>query len=165
MDSATGKIKFLNDKTLKNGKPIKVEYVEEGATEVQPLTTIGSQEKTKSQQNDLANMYSNNSGCKKNSNGVYYNLDKSIRLPSCSGGEDGLSHARSTLNQFAAANFNWPAEANEEGYQEFMSFYLAIDKEGSLSEILPNKYMKNEPYPYGIETERERIVDLMRERI
>ena len=164
MHSGTGKMKVLNDKILKNEKPIKVEYLEGEATEVEPPTGLGALEKTKPQQKELANIYSDNRGCKMNSNGAYYDLDKSIRLPSCPDGENGISHARSTLNQFAAVNFNYPAEAIEEGYQEFMLFYIAIDKEGNLSEILPNKYMKNEKYPYGIEAEQERIVDLMREK-
>ena len=164
MDSTTGKLKILNDKILENEKPIKVEYVEKVATEVHPPTTVGSPKTTKQQQNDQAITHSNNRGCKQNSNGVYYNLDKGFRLPSCPDGEDGISHARSTLNQFASANFSWPEEAIEAGYQEFILFYIAIDKDGSLSEILPNKYMKDKMYPYGIEAERERIADLMREK-
>ena len=156
MDATTDKLKIVNEEIIKNETPVNVEFVQDETAKVQ------SPQNTKPQQNNLTPKYSKNRDCKKNDNGVYYYLDKSIRLPSCPEGEDGLSHARSTIGEFAAANFRWPLEAIEEGYQEFMAFKIAIDKDGNMAEILPMKNTHKEPYPYGIEAEGERIIELMR---
>ena len=99
--------------------------------------------------------------CPKNEKGVYYNLSVLSRLPNCPEGVDERDHAYTVLSDFANEHFRWPAEAIEEGFHSRVAFNFAVNKDGKIGEYLP--YSKKKPYPYGVQEEGQRIIDLMRE--
>ena len=100
------------------------------------------------------------SDCKKNKYGIYYHLSVGARLPSCPSGVDGREHALPILSAFARENFKWPVEAIEAGYYNRVHFDFAVDEKGKMGEVL---YEHEEPYPYGVEEEGRRIIELMRD--
>ena len=98
--------------------------------------------------------------CEKNKYGIYYHLSLASRLPSCPAGVDGRQHALTILSAFARENFKWPAEAIVAGYHKWVHFDFAVDENGKMGEVL---YEDEEPYPYGVEEEGRRIIELMRD--
>lgn len=97
--------------------------------------------------------------CPKNEFGMHYNLDKMGRLTSCPEGVNGREHYMPIISKFLRENFQWPKEAIESGYQDVLYFLVAIDEEGNLGEILK---ARDKPYPYGLEKEGRRLIDLIR---
>ena len=97
--------------------------------------------------------------CLKNDKGYYFALELPSRLPSCPDGVDGRDHYMPILTAFGEENFRWPAEAIEAGYQGLLYFSIMIDEKGNMGEVLTT----DKRFPYGLQEEGMRIVDLMRE--
>lgn len=162
MDKQTGQLTIINKEILKSGIPVNVKFEEEQkkGVEVNLPQNIESKQKPNSQQDGLSDKLQNRGDCKISEKGIYYKLDLTSRLTSCPEGEYGRGYSIPILSKFAVENFKWPAQAIEEGYQKFMVFNFVIDEKGKMAEILQ---MNEEPYPFGLEEEGHRIIDLMRE--
>ena len=135
-NTVTGMTKMLNDELSNIGVPVNVEIL------------------------DVENSFSNIGGCTVNEKGIYENLKLTSRLLSCPDGEDGRWHAYPILKKFATSHFNWPAQALEEGFTKHVHFNVVVDEKGNMTEI---SEMNEEPYPFGIQEECHRIIDLMRD--
>ncbi len=98
--------------------------------------------------------------CAKNEYGIYYQLPLTGRLSSCPAGVDGRRHALPILSKFARENFEMPAEAIIAGYHSWLHFDFAIDENGKIGEVL---YEHEDPYPFGVEEEGRRIIELMKD--
>ena len=150
MNKQSGKLKTLNKEVLTTRTPLKV-VIEDNKTSVNKKT---DQKKT------TISKSTEKGDCKVSEAGIYYNLDITSRLPSCPEGEDGRWHAYPILKEFATSHFKWPAKALEEGFTKNVYFNIVVDAKGNLTEILE---MHEEPYPFGIQEEFHRIIDLMRD--
>lgn len=117
-------------------------------------------EKKRASETKVAAETQNASECQKNEYGIYHYLTLTSRLPSCPAGVDGREHALPILSAFARENFEWPAEAIKAGYHNRVHFDFAIDEKGKMGEVL---YPNEDPYPYGVEEEGRRIIELMRD--